>query len=81
MSNVEDRRGIITRLSVLQYVITGLFSILAISFWVLQVAQHAKFEEMAENNHQRTLALRAPRGIVLDRDGRILIENRPSFSI
>jgi penicillin-binding protein 2 len=81
MSNVEDRRGIITRLSILQYVITGLFSILAISFWVLQVAQHAKFEEMAENNHQRTLALRAPRGIVLDRDGRILIENRPSFSI
>jgi penicillin-binding protein 2 len=81
MSNVEDRRGIITRLSVLQYVITGLFSILAISFWVLQVAQHAKFEEMAENNHQRTLALRAPRGIVLDRDGRVLVENRPSFSI
>ena len=81
MSNVEDRRGIITRLSILQYVITGLFSILAISFWVLQVAQHAKFEEMAENNHQRTLALRAPRGIVLDRDGRVLVENRPSFSI
>ncbi len=81
MSNVEDRRGIITRLSFLQYVITGLFSILAISFWVLQVAQHAKFEEMAENNHQRTLALRAPRGIVVDRNGRLLVENRPSFSI
>ena len=81
MSNVEDRRGIISRLSILQYVVTGLFSVLAISFWVLQVAQHAKFEEMAENNHQRTLALRAPRGIVLDRDGRILVENRPSFSI
>jgi penicillin-binding protein 2 len=81
MSNVEDRRGTIARLSILQYIITALFSILAISFWVLQVAQHAKFEEMAENNHQRTLALRAPRGIVLDRDGRVLVENRPSFSI
>src|SRR4029434_1061164 len=81
MSNVEDRRGIITRLSFLQYVVTALFSILAISFWVLQVAQHAKFEEMAENNHQRTLGLRAPRGIILDRDGRVLVENRPSFSI
>ena len=81
MAGVEDRRGIITRLSILQYVITGLFSVLAISFWVLQVAQHAKFEEMAENNHQRTLALRAPRGIVLDRNSHVLIENRPSFSI
>ena len=81
MSNVEDRRGIITRLSILQYVVAVMFSILAISFWVLQVVQHAKFEEMAENNHQRTLALRAPRGIVLDRNGKVLVENRPSFSI
>ena len=38
------------------------FSVLAVSFWVLQVVQHAKYEELAENNHQRTLALRAPRG-------------------
>jgi penicillin-binding protein 2 len=81
MAGVEDRRGIITRLSILQWVITVLFSILAISFWVLQVVKHAKFEEMAENNHQRTLALRAPRGIVLDRNNHVLVENRPSFSI
>jgi penicillin-binding protein 2 len=81
MAGVEDRRGIVTRLSILQYVITVIFSVLAISFWVLQVVKHAKFEEMAENNHQRTLALRAPRGIVLDRNNHVLIENRPSFSI
>src|SRR3989442_6505139 len=36
---------------------------------------------MAENNHQRTLALRAPRGLVLDRDGKVLVENRQSYSI
>src|SRR5262252_6001497 len=78
---VEDRRRLTSRLSVLQYVITVLFSILAVSFWVLQVVQHSKFEEMAENNHQRTLALRAPRGLVLDRNGRVLVENRNSYSI
>src|SRR5437660_10777070 len=78
---IEDRRRVTIRLSSLQYVITVLFSILAVSFWVLQIVQHAKFEEMAENNHQRTLALRAPRGIVLDRNNRVLIEHRHSFSI
>src|SRR5512142_1717593 len=78
---VEDRRKIGVRLSVLQTVITVVFSILAVSFWVLQVVQHAKFEEMAENNHQRTLALRAPRGLLFDRDGRVLVENRHSYSI
>src|SRR5215831_1298398 len=78
---IEDRRRVTIRLSTLQYVITVIFSILAVSFWVLQVVEHAKFEEMAENNHQRTLALRAPRGLVLDRDGKILVENRGSYSI
>ena len=35
-----------------------------------------KYEEMAENNHQRTLALRAPRGVLFDRNGKVLVENR-----
>src|SRR5881275_1177032 len=77
----EDRRRLAVRLSVLQGTIVVLFSVLAVSFWVLQVVQHAKFEEMAENNHQRTLALRAPRGLVLDRDMKVLVENRQSYSI
>src|SRR5918912_1097581 len=81
MAQGEDRRRVTTRLTILQYVITVIFSILAVSFWVLQVVEHAKFEEMAENNHQRTLALRAPRGIVFDREGRVLVENRHSYSI
>ena len=65
----------------LQYVVTVLFAALTASFWVLQVVQHEKFEEMAENNHQRTLPLRAPRGVVFDRDGKVLVENRHSFGI
>src|SRR5262245_45857823 len=77
----EDRRKITIRLTIFQSIITVLFSVLAVSFWALQVVQHAKFEEMAENNHQRTLPLRAPRGIVFDRDGKILVENRQSYSI
>jgi penicillin-binding protein 2 len=48
---------------------------------VLQVVENAKFEEMAENNHQRTLGLRAPRGIVFDRHLNPLVLNRRSYSI
>src|SRR5256885_8539776 len=78
---LEDRRRVTLRLTILQYVITVVFSILAVSFWALQVVEHAKFEEMAENNHQRTLALRAPRGVLFDRNGKVLVENRHSFSV
>ena len=69
------------RLGVLQYVVAVLFSVLAVSFWVFQVVQHAKYAELAENNHQRTLGLRAPRGLLFDRQGRVLVENRHSYSI
>jgi penicillin-binding protein 2 len=77
----EDRRRVGVRLTVLQSGITVVFSILAVSFWVLQVVQHEKYLEMAENNHQRTLALRAPRGMVFDRNGELLVRNRQSYRI
>ena len=81
MAQNEDRRTVAVRLGVLQSVVALLFSALAVSFWVLQIAQHDKYAEMAENNNQRTLALRAPRGVVFDRNGSVLVENRHSFSI
>jgi penicillin-binding protein 2 len=81
MSVVEDRRRIALRINVLQWGAVGVFATLAMGFWFLQVVQHAKYEEMAENNHQRTLALRAPRGVLFDRNGTVLVENRHSFTI
>jgi penicillin-binding protein 2 len=77
----DDRRSLTLRLRVLQYGTCVLVAALAVSFWYFQVAQHAVFEQMAENNHQRTLALRAPRGVLFDRDGRVLVENRYAFNI
>ena len=51
------------------------------AFWVFQVAQHQKFSEMAENNHRRRLPLPAPRGVLFDRNGKVLVENRNTFNI
>jgi penicillin-binding protein 2 len=81
MAVAEDRRRIGTRLVALQVGAVVLFAVLGICFWTLQIAQHDKYEEMAENNHQRTLALRAPRGVLFDRHGKVLVENRNSFTI
>src|SRR5262249_24908040 len=81
MASIEDRRRISMRLAVVQTGVTVVFALLGISFWIFQVVQHAKDEEMAEKNHQRTPALRPPRGLVFDRNGRVLVENRHSYSI
>src|SRR5688572_17544667 len=78
---VDDRRSITIRLIILQVGCAVVFTILAFSFWYFQVVQHEKYRELAENNHQRTIPLRAPRGVMLDRHGAVLVENRSSFTI
>jgi len=69
------------RLVVLQFGIGFLFCALVFGFWYFQIVQNAKFAELAENNHQRTIALRAPRGIIFDRNNNVLVVNRSSFTI
>jgi penicillin-binding protein 2 len=81
MAIAEDRRRLTTRLNTLRVSVGAAFGLLACGFWFFQVVQFAKFKEMAENNHQRTLTLRAPRGVIFDRTGRLLVENRNSFNI
>ncbi len=81
MAVPEDRRKIAIRVSVIQYGLTVGFAFLALAFWYLQVVQFNHLHELAENNHLRTLALRAPRGVLYDRHGRVLVENRDSYNI
>jgi penicillin-binding protein 2 len=81
MAVPEERRRLGNRLTVLQVGAVVVFAALSLSFWFLQVAQHQRYLEQAENNHQRTLALRAPRGILYDRDGRVMVNNRQSYTI
>src|SRR5215208_4998869 len=77
----EERQTLATRIMILRVGAVVLFAVLAACFWFFQIIQHGKFQEMAENNHQRELPLRAPRGVLFDRNGRVLVENRPSFNV
>jgi penicillin-binding protein 2 len=77
----EDRRQITIRLLILQIAIGGVFCMLVFGFWYFQVVENAKFEELAENNHQRTISMRAPRGVMFDRNNKVLVVNRSSFTI
>jgi penicillin-binding protein 2 len=77
----DDRTSLQFRMATIQYGIAVAFGALAIAFWSLQVLQHGKYVELAANNHQRTLTLRAPRGPVFDRSGRLLVQNRDALNI
>lgn len=49
--------------------------------WFLQISNEEEFADKAYNNRVRVRELAAPRGHILDRDGRALVTNRPSFNV
>ena len=63
------------------YIIVGMIGVLLLGFWKLQVIDADKYTSMAERNRVREIPVIAPRGRMLDRDGRVLVDNRPSFSV
>lgn len=81
MPFVDDRHSLTLRLRILQWGAVVVFLALAMAFWFFQVARHHQFLVMAENNHQRSLPLQAPRGVLFDRHGEVLVENRYAFNI
>ena len=69
------------RLAAASYVIVGMLALLLLGFWKLQVIDSDKYGVMAERNRVRSIPIIAPRGRMLDRDGRVLVDNYPSFSV
>jgi penicillin-binding protein 2 len=55
--------------------------LLLLGFWKLQIVESDRYDQLAEQNRVRTIPVIAPRGTVLDREGRVLVDNYPSFSV
>ena len=68
------------RLTAAQYIILGIFLVLAYGLWRLQVMQADYYSLAAEKNRIRNVPVLAPRGRILDRYGRTVVDNYPSFS-
>src|ERR1035437_3591348 len=69
------------RLTAVQYVLLGVFLVLAFGLWRLQVANNEHYSTLAEQNRIKQIPILAPRGKILDREGRIIVDNYPSFSV
>lgn len=62
------------------FILTGvLFLFLALNFWKVQVLDHRKYWEKSEANRMREIAIPHQRGLITDRNGIILANNKASF--
>jgi penicillin-binding protein 2 len=68
------------RLTAAQYIILAIFLVLAYGLWRLQVMESGYYASAAEKNRIRNVPVLAPRGKILDREGRVIVDNYPSFS-
>src|SRR5271157_4623003 len=68
------------RLTAVQYIVLFVFLLLAYGLWRLQVMHSGEYALLAEKNRVRNVPILAPRGKILDREGRIIVDNYPSFS-
>ncbi len=69
------------RLAFTSYVIVGMIALLLLGFWKLQINESDHYAQMAERNRVRSIPIIAPRGAMLDREGRVLADSYPSFSV
>ena len=76
----RDEKVSAIRLTAAQYVILAVFLVLAYGLWRLQVMQSGYYASAAEKNRIRNVPILAPRGKILDREGRVIVDNYPSFS-
>jgi penicillin-binding protein 2 len=66
---------------ILSWMVTGIFALLVLRLFTMQVMQGSRYRELSEENRIRVEVLTAPRGDILDRRGRLLADNVPSFTV
>lgn len=77
----EDEHFPTWKITLLEYFVAAMFVGLLVGYWHLQIGQHQELLAQAEHNRIRELPIIAPRGRILDRNGHVLVDNFPSFTI
>lgn len=77
----EHSQNLGMRIGTIQIVAFVLLTILGVRLYYLQVVQGEYYMEKAENQRVRLIPIPAPRGAILDRNGKILVDSRPTYNV
>ena len=79
LDSQERLRLLVQRTWQLTALLGAAFTVVAVGYWYTQIVRGGYYRELAENNRLRELKVEAPRGVILDRESRPLVENVPSY--
>jgi penicillin-binding protein 2 len=77
----DDPKFAGTKMAIFQYTAVAIFLFLVTGFWELQIKNPEIYNERAERNRIKELPIVAPRGKILDRDGRVIVDNHSTWSL
>ena len=78
---METTVGSILRRRIIFFIITVFFAAVVMSLFYMQIIQRRQFSEQSDDNSVKPVPQTAPRGLFYDRYFRVMVGNRPSFSI
>jgi penicillin-binding protein 2 len=71
----------VSRERIAEVVVLGALALIFIWLFKLQIIEHRKLAELAENNRIRVVPIEPQRGFLYDREGRVIVGNRPSYTV
>src|SRR6476619_2871039 len=77
----DSSQNLRARLRFIQGLVVLLLGLLSIRLYVLQVVRGERYAELAENQRRRRLPIHAPRGVIFDREGRVIVDSRPIYNV
>jgi len=81
IENSEDLKEYQDRYIVLYAIVVLTFVTLFGRLWFLQIVKGAEFKRFSEQNQIKEEKIPAPRGMIMDRNGEILVDSLPSFNV
>jgi len=73
--------GLRRRFIILSAIAAGVFGILLLRLWHLQIVNEEQYRALSERNRTRFIHIDAPRGTMYDRNGVMLVDSRPAFTV
>ena len=77
----DESQNLRLRLRIIHFIVLTLLAVLATRLYVIQVVNGQYYAEQAENQRIRLLPIPAPRGVILDRYRRLLVDSRPIYNV
>ena len=77
----DTSQNLRARLRFIQVLMVMMLTLLGVRLYVLQVVRGERYGEIAENQRRRRLPITAPRGVIFDREGRVIVDSRPIYNV